>query len=50
MIRPTFLGFETAKKGINTAQKGLDITGHNLTNWDSVGYTQIGRASCRERV
>ena len=40
MIRPTFLGFETAKKGINTAQKGLDITGHNLTNWDSVGYTR----------
>lgn len=40
MIRPTFLGFETAKKGISTAQKGLDITGHNLTNWDSVGYTR----------
>lgn len=40
MIRPTFLGFETAKKGITTAQKGLDVTGHNLTNWDSVGYTR----------
>ncbi len=40
MIRPTFSGFETAKRGLTTAQKGLDITGHNLTNWDSVGYTR----------
>ncbi len=40
MIRPTFLGFETAKKGLTAAQKGLDITGQNLTNWDSVGYTR----------
>ena len=54
MIRPTFLGFETAKKGLTAAQKGLDVTGQNLTNWDSAGYTRqrikIGRASCRERV
>ena len=35
MIRPTFLGFETAKKGLTTAQKGLDVTGQNLVNWDS---------------
>ena len=47
MIRPTFLGFETAKKGLTTAQKGLDVTGQNLVNWDS---DEIGRASCRERV
>ena len=40
MIRPTFMGFETAKKGLTTAQKGLDIAGQNLTNWDSVGYTR----------
>lgn len=40
MIRPTFLGFETAKRGLTTAQKGLDVTGQNLTNWDSVGYTR----------
>lgn len=40
MIRPTFLGFETAKKGLTTAQKGLDVTGHNLVNWDSNGYTR----------
>jgi len=40
LIRSTFLGFETAKKGLTTAQKGLDVTGHNLVNWDSEGYTR----------
>ena len=40
LIRPTFLGFETAKKGLTAAQKGLDVTGQNLTNWDSAGYTR----------
>ena len=23
-----------------TAQKGIDITGQNLVNWDSAGYTR----------
>lgn len=40
MIRPTFLGFETAKKGLTTAQKGIDIAGQNMVNWDSEGYTR----------
>ncbi len=40
MLRPTFLGFETAKRGLTAAQKGLDIAGQNLTNWDSIGYTR----------
>ena len=40
MLRPTFLGFETAKRGLTAAQKGLDISGQNLTNWDSAGYTR----------
>ena len=40
MIRPTFLGFDTAKKGLTTAQKGIDIAGQNLVNWDSEGYTR----------
>lgn len=40
MLRPTFLGFETAKRGITVAQKGLDISGQNLTNWDTPGYTR----------
>ncbi len=34
------MGFETAKRGLAAAQKGLDIAGQNLTNWDSVGYTR----------
>lgn len=40
MLRPTFMGFETAKRGLTAAQKGLDIAGQNLTNWDSAGYTR----------
>lgn len=40
MLRPTFLGFETAKSGLTAAQKGIDIAGQNLTNWDSAGYTR----------
>ncbi len=40
MLRPTFLGFETAKRGIQVSQKGLDIVGQNMTNWDSAGYTR----------
>ena len=40
MLRPTFLGFNIAKRGLETSQKGLDITGQNMTNWDSAGYTR----------
>lgn len=40
MIRPTFAGFEIGKKGLTAAQMGLDITGNNLVNWDSQGYTR----------
>ena len=40
MIRPTFMGFDIAKRGIMAAQKGLDISGQNLVNWDSAGYTR----------
>lgn len=34
------MGFDIAKRGIMTAQKGLDISGQNLVNWDSDGYTR----------
>lgn len=34
------MGFETAKRGLTAAQKGLDVAGQNLTNWDSAGYTR----------
>lgn len=40
MLRSTFMGFEIAKRGIQTSQKGLDITGQNMVNWDSAGYTR----------
>jgi flagellar hook-associated protein 1 FlgK len=40
MLRSTFMGFEIAKRGLSTSQKGLDISGHNMTNWDSEGYTR----------
>ena len=40
MTRPTFLGFETGRKGLAVAQKGLDITGHNLMNINTPGYTR----------
>ena len=40
ILRPTFMGFETAKSGINVSQKALDITGNNLANMDTAGYTR----------
>jgi len=40
LTRPTFLGFETGRKGLAVAQKGLDITGHNLMNINTPGYTR----------
>lgn len=39
-MRPTFLGFETAKRGLNVSQKGLDIVGHNMMNTATEGYTR----------
>lgn len=39
-MRATFQGFEAARRGILTAQKGLDITGHNMANMYTPGYTR----------
>lgn len=39
-MRPTFMGFETATRGLMTNQKALDIVGHNLTNMGVNGYTR----------
>ncbi|MBR5486082.1 MAG: flagellar hook-associated protein FlgK [Oscillospiraceae bacterium] len=39
-MRPTFLGFEMGRKGLAVAQKGLDITGQNLANISTPGYTR----------
>jgi len=40
MVRPTFMGFETCKRGIAVNQKSMDIIGNNVMNWDTVGYTR----------
>jgi flagellar hook-associated protein 1 FlgK len=36
----TFGAFTTARLGIFAAQKGLDVTGHNITNINTTGYTR----------
>lgn len=39
-MRPTFMGFETATRGMMANQKSLDIVGQNLTNMGVTGYTR----------
>lgn len=39
-LRPTFLGFETMRKSINASQKALDITGNNIANAYTPGYSR----------
>lgn len=39
-MRPTFMGFEAAKRGLASNQKAMDITGHNLTNVNTPGYSR----------
>ena len=36
----TFGCFSTARLGIYAAQKGLDVTGNNITNINTPGYTR----------
>lgn len=40
MVRATFAGFTTAMSAIQANQKRLDITGQNLANANTVGYTR----------
>lgn len=39
-MRPTFLGFETQKRTLQLAQKHIDITGNNVSNINTPGYTR----------
>ena len=39
-MRPTFMGLETAKRGIMVNQKALDIIGNNISNLETKGYTR----------
>ncbi|MGP1570473.1 MAG: flagellar hook-associated protein FlgK, partial [Eubacteriales bacterium] len=40
MLRSTFYTFTTALRGMNSAQKGLDVTGQNISNAKTPGYTR----------
>lgn len=40
MLRATFAGFSTAISAMQASQKRLDITGQNLSNMNTVGYTR----------
>mgnify|MGYP000640508605 CR=1 FL=1 len=39
-MRASFLGLEIQKRSVQMAQKALDVTGNNLSNRDTVGYTR----------
>ena len=39
-MRSTFYGLEIAKTGLFISQNQLDVTGHNILNVDTPGYTR----------
>jgi len=39
-MRGTFFGIEIGKTGISMGQLGLDVTGHNIANVETRGYTR----------
>jgi len=39
-IRPTFYGFEMAKTALSASQKSIDITGQNIANINTPGYSR----------
>lgn len=39
-MRSTFYGLEISRSGLFTSQQGLNLTGHNISNSDTVGYTR----------
>lgn len=43
----TFLGLETALRGLLAHQRAIDVTGHNIANANTLGYTRQ-RAELRE--
>lgn len=40
MLRGSFLGLETSKKGLLAARAALDVTGHNIANANTEGYSR----------
>ncbi|HHV61999.1 MAG TPA: flagellar hook-associated protein FlgK [Firmicutes bacterium] len=39
-MRPTFIGLETMRRALQAHQKALDVTGHNIANAATPGYTR----------
>ncbi|WMJ24257.1 flagellar hook-associated protein FlgK [Paludicola sp. MB14-C6] len=39
-MRPTFAGFYVAKRGLDAARANLSVTGQNITNVKTAGYTR----------
>ena len=39
-FRPTFYGIEIGRSGLTVSQYGLDVTGHNIANVDTAGFTR----------
>ena len=39
-MRPTFFGLEIGRTGLTVSRKGLDVTGHNIANVETAGYTR----------
>ncbi len=39
-MRSSFYGFEIAKTGLFASQRAIDLTGHNIANANTVGYTR----------
>ena len=40
MVRSTFASFVTAQTGLNASQRALDVTGQNMTNVNTAGFTR----------
>lgn len=39
-IRPTFYGFEMARSALTASQKNIDVTGQNIANINTAGYSR----------
>ncbi|MDU3398350.1 MAG: flagellar basal body protein, partial [Clostridiales bacterium] len=49
MVRATFAGFGTALSALQANQKRLDITGQNLANMNTPGYTRQQLQTCSSK-
>ena len=40
MVRSTFYGLNLGYKGVAAQQRALDVTGHNISNANTAGYSR----------